>query len=416
MGSLVLDNRGTITNCGAVGWIATHGSPMVGGLVGCNRGSMIDCYFDGWIVTHGEVKTEEDERISHVGGLVAYNGGLITNSLARGCVIGPAGLGGLVGVNEGRITDSYATCAVMGDTGSGGLAGQNSGSLCNCYASGWVEGQLRGGLVGMAGRYAGSAMNCLWDAEATNCPRSGAGMGFRHLDSAWATLSANGWTGDPNWVVVKDLDLADNYPRLAWEGTPGEMVGDYPWPIFLHGSGTESDPYLIRTDRELEGLCRCSIYWDKHFVLANDVDIGFTPEFSPIGVCAGSSFSGTFDGQGHVIRNLSTNTIDNGEATAWNWGLFGYVTGEVRNLVLEDFRFTGGKNCCRVGLLAGTSEGVIKNCSVTGSIAVGENSQFIGGLIGVDVGQTSDCEAAVTIEAGAGSTDIGELVGTNRPD
>jgi hypothetical protein len=417
MGSLVLDNRGVIMNCGAVGWIAAYESPQVGGLVGYNRGSIINCYFDGWVITRWEAKTEEDERMSQVGGLVAYNGegGLIVNSFARGCVIGPAGLGGLAGINEGRIMDSYATCAVVGGVGSGGLVARNYGSLRNCYASGWVDGPMRGGLVGMAGRYAGSAVNCRWYTKATNCLRSGAGMALAYPDSALTDLALNGWAGDPNWVMMKGEGLSDNYPRLAWEGTPGEMVPEYPLPIFLWGSGTESDPYLIRNQWELACLCAYSVYWDRHFVLANDIDIGFTPEFSPIGVCAGSSFSGTFDGQGHRIRNLSTDTIDNGEATTWNWGLFGYVTGEVRNLVLENFRLTGGVNCCRVGLLAGTSEGVITNCSATGSIAVGEDSQFIGGLIGYNYGKVSDCEATVGIEAGAGSTDIGALTGADHP-
>jgi hypothetical protein len=138
-------------------------------------------------------------------------------------------------------------------------------------------------------------------------------------------------------------------------------------------------------------------------------------DYSPIGVCSGTSFSGTFDGQGHVIRDLRTDWWANDEATAWNFGLFGYVTGEVRNLVLENFYMTGGMNSRRVGLLAGTCEGVIENCSATGFIGVGENSRFIGGLIGVDVGQVSDCEATVTIEAGAGSTDIGGLVGASYP-
>lgn len=414
-GGLATVNFGTISNCGAIGWIATSRISTVGGLVGDNWGSIVNCYFDGWVGASWEVRGVEDEGISpQAGGLVGYNGGSVANSFARGFVVGTTGVGGLVGHNGGTIDNCYATCTVIGDEGSGGLVSHNGGSLRNCYAIGRVMGQMRGGLVGMSGHYAGSATNCLWETYLTDCPRSGAGMGFPTLLHA-STFAVNGWAGDPNWVMKKDSTDFDSYPRLAWEGTPGEIIGEYSWWPFWQGSGTPSDPYVIETASDLKAMSGTTIYWDKHFVLADDVNYGVSYEFSPIGVCAGSSFSGTFDGNGHVIRDLRTQTAGEDEATVWNFGLFGYVTGEVRNLALENFYMMGGMNSRRVGLLAGTCEGVIENCSATGFIGVGENSRFIGELIGVDVGQVSDCEATVTIEAGAGSTDIGGLVGASAP-
>jgi hypothetical protein len=356
VGGLAMVNRGTISNCGATGWISTWRIILVGGLVGQNQGSIVNCYFDGWIGTNWEVRTIEDEGDSpHAGGLVGYNTGLIANSFARGYVVGRMGLGGLVGSNgyTGRITDSYATCTVIGDVGSGGLVSENWGSLRNCYANGWVMGQMRGGLVGMASRYSGSATGCLWDMFLTDCPRSGDGIGFPTLRSDRISMALNGWAGDPNWVVLIDPNNLDTYPRLAWEGTPGEIVPEYPVPRFDEGSGTQSDPYVIRTEEALRRMCRASIYWDKHFVLANDLDLWAAMNFSPIGICSGSSFSGTFDGNGHVIRNLREGAVNDGESPAWNFGLFGYVTGEVRNLTLENFGFAGGTNSCRVGIAGG---------------------------------------------------------------
>lgn len=281
-------------------------------------------------------------------------------------------------------------------------------------------GRLRGGLVGMAGEYRGSAINCLWDISRTHCPRSGAGMGFGTLLN-WIDPALNGWAGDPNWVMLKDWSNYDSFPRLAWEGTAGEIIAEYPWSPLWRGSGTQDDPYVIKTADDLEDLREASIYWDKHFVLADDVNYLSSWGFIPIGVCSGSSFSGTFDGNGHVIRGLWVDATVFGrdwteEATAWNLGLFGYVTGVVRNLILEDFHFAGGVHSRRVGLLAGTSEGVIESCSASGFVGVGKDSRFIGGLIGVDIGQVTDCEATVTIEAGEGSTDIGELVGASYPE
>ena len=32
----------------------------------------------------------------------------------------------------------------------------------------------------------------------------------------------NGWVGNPAWII----DSGNDYPRLVWEGTPGEPIPD----------------------------------------------------------------------------------------------------------------------------------------------------------------------------------------------
>jgi hypothetical protein len=253
----------------------------------------------------------------------------------------------------------------------------------------------------------------------TTCQTSGGGVGVDYLDVLSASVCAlNGWAGDPNWVVPVPSNY-NSYPRLAWEGTPGVLIPEYPGSLGLGGgSGTEDDPYVITSASALTDLCTTSILWGAHFILAADLDMETQREFSPIGVCKGSSFSGKFDGNGHVIRNLNLDFDEfipskpvPGEVAAWNLGVFGYVTGEVCNLRLENIQYVAGMNSKHVGLLAGTSEGVIRNCSATGSIRVGESSSRIGKLVGFSSGKISDCEATATVEAGEGSTDIGGLAG-----
>ncbi|MEN6337181.1 MAG: GLUG motif-containing protein, partial [Phycisphaerales bacterium] len=318
VGGLAASNAGTISNCAVIGWITTARIPTVGGLVGANLGRIANCYFDGWVGASWEIEaTERENLFPHVGGLAGYNSGLITNSLSRGVVVGRAGCGGLAGRNEGTINNCYSTCMVIGDVGSGGLVADNWGSLRNCYASGLVMGQLRGGLVGMAGQCTGSARNCVWGITETDCLRSGAGVGFEG-DIGWTHFAYSGWSGDPNWVVVTDNAAADRHPRLVWEGAPGQVIPKDPSAVFQGGSGTKGDPYVIETTHDLENLAVRSILWDKHFVLANDLDYyGGYPQFSPIGICSGSSFSGSFDGNGHVIRNLSNDFTDSSKTTAW---------------------------------------------------------------------------------------------------
>ena len=97
----------------------------------------------------------------HVGGLVAYNHGTVTNSSAGGPADGGRGaydnVGGLVGINYGTISASRATGNSAGGSGSydsvGGLIGLNYGTVIANYATGTVNGgsgdqEQVGGLIG----------------------------------------------------------------------------------------------------------------------------------------------------------------------------------------------------------------------------------------------------------------------------
>ena len=75
-----------------------------------------------------------------------------------------------------------------------------------------------------------------------------------------------------------------------------------------------------------------------------------------------SSFSGTFDGNGHTITyqaQFSTSSP--------NIGLFGSVSGTIKNLTLNASVTIsdGGTNWVNVGLLCGTLTGTLENCHAT---------------------------------------------------
>lgn len=82
--------------------------------------------------------------------------------------------------------------------------------------------------------------------------------------------------------------------------------------------------YVISTGYELAWLSANSN--GKSAVLTDDIDLaGFT--FTPIGLATASAFNGTFDGQGHSVKNLYVNR------TAANAGLFGYINAAtIKNL------------------------------------------------------------------------------------
>ncbi len=131
-----------IINCHALG--SVKGGIRLGGLVGSNSGAAISLSS-----ASGQVEGSYD-----IGGLVGISEASITDSQARGDVVGTGRAGGLVGTlksDSASIKNSYASGQVSGDNAVGGLVGQISGnpSISNCYAQGDVDGQNNiGGLIG----------------------------------------------------------------------------------------------------------------------------------------------------------------------------------------------------------------------------------------------------------------------------
>ena len=144
----------------------------------------------------------------------------------------------------------------------------------------------------------------------------------------------------------------------------------------------------------------------KTFYLTSDLDLGAyceanmaTGGWDPIAYI--NQFKGTFDGNGHVIKNLK---ID--RETANYQGLFGCVTaGELKNIGLENIDVKG-RNA--VGGLVGGSTNIIANCYVTGKVC-GEGL-FIGGLSGsVSGSAVSNSYASVSVFTSESSTQVGDV-------
>lgn len=114
----------------------------------------------------------------------------------------------------------------------------------------------------------------------------------------------------------------------------------------------------------------------------------------------------TFDGGGHVIRNL---TILNGLTDDLPQGLFGTLgVGEVRNLRFENpkFRYFNGLT----GVLAGEAfDSTVSNVSVTGGSMFVNNNSWVGGLVG-HCALTSITESFTNFDIRASGV-VGGLVG-----
>ena len=153
----------------------------------------------------------------------------------------------------------------------------------------------------------------------------------------------------------------------------------------MTGSGTETDPYQISTADQLK------LFRDKVnnatkepdtkicAELTEDIDLN-GEAWTPIGIgefvyWGIRSYSGTFDGKGHTIKNLSI------DSSAQNVGLFGYVYGgTIRNLTVsgsvKGTGYTGGIAGAADG---GTFENCANLCEVQGGTTENDTT---GGIIG----------------------------------
>jgi hypothetical protein len=180
-------------------------------------------------------------------------------------------------------------------------------------------------------------------------------------------------------------------------------------------NGSAEYPYLIEDVNDFDAFAADSNLWASgvHTKLMCDVDLDPTLPGREIYTQApiagtinsmffeGTEFSGSFDGNGHVVRNLTVDGVH-------FCGLFGILNpgSEVKDLGMEDVSITGSDN---VGGVAGINLGSIIGCYSTGEVT---GDHFAGGLTGGNSnGIITNCysTAAVTVTR----DDVGGLVGIN---
>ncbi|MFP3152934.1 InlB B-repeat-containing protein [Lachnospiraceae bacterium ZAX-1] len=145
------------------------------------------------------------------------------------------------------------------------------------------------------------------------------------------------------------------------------------------------------------------------YVLIEDIDLS-GGEWTPIG-SLGAPFTGTFDGQGHVIKKM---TITGDVAHA---GLFGYVQQvTVKNVGMEEGNLGTGVSVGGIVGFAGIGSNTISNCYNTGAISSpysGNSNSHAGGIVGESLRITiSDCYNTGDISASpCENSDAGGIAG-----
>ena len=453
-------NRGTIRKVKLTG-VKITGRDYTGGLAGRSDGTIIDCSVSGDVAGRNRVGVlagHTGGRIAdsgaagtvtgteYVGGLVGYmSGGMVERSSASVNVSASLSVGGLAGYmsSDSRIIHSGATGTVAGKTDTGGFVGKMSGVVERSYATGTVAGKTdTGGFVGemsggmierscatgnvSSGNRSGGFAGCLNNATLKNCFATGnvtkasytAGLvGGSHsagvvIENCY-TASNNdeglhvGEATVRNSYYNKDLapyagksdygrtteEMAKTETYSGWDFENIWVMGEAGYPILCGFESVAGAGWIeISTAEQLDAVRGNPL---GNYRLVSDIDLSGM-EWMPIGTTA-MPFAGLFDGNGYEIKNLTVVLSESDYV-----GLFGVNRGTISNMKLTGVKITGRDY---TGGVAGRSDGVIVNCSVSGDI-VGKH--YLGVLTGYTGGRIADADAAGTV---TGISHAGGLVG-----
>ena len=189
------------------------------------------------------------------------------------------------------------------------------------------------------------------------------------------------------------ITLSGTTPSLSIAGTPYSVINT----LGVAGSTTGTD---------LQGL---NGGLPGHYALGSNINAAATAGwnggagFTPIGTLA-ATFTGTFDGLGHTISNLTVN-----QPSTPNVGVFGYTGAgaAIRNVGLVGGSVTGAAGTG--GLVGNNGPGVpISGSYTTGNVS---GAAGAGGLVGSNTtGAISNSYATGSVSGAAGT---GGLVGSN---
>ena len=151
----------------------------------------------------------------------------------------------------------------------------------------------------------------------------------------------------------------------------------------LEKDGYEIDDegnYTVNSEAGLLAWAESEDVLNADCALAADITFTNGTNWTPIGNDNETPYNGEFDGRGHTISGLNVTAGENGT------GMFGSMSGTVKNLKLENVSINGGSNA---GGIAGSNGGTITGCMVTGMVS---GINYVGGVVGyIESGTVEDC-------------------------
>ncbi|MCR5433579.1 MAG: hypothetical protein K6F20_04180 [Bacteroidaceae bacterium] len=335
---------------------------------------------------------------------------------------------GIYGCNNGNagtphILNCYVTGHVTGARESAqvcGWMGANGSEIIGCWAIGEIDGVYNTAAGAGDAFYrgtAGTAANCFSNASARNNTVDT----YREADakSGKMTFQLNqGETENPAWYQTLGED-----PLPVFDSTHGIVYmredGTYtnaPSGLAMY-DGTEENPFRIES---VEQFCQLIDYLKpsqmNYVVLENDLDMDAVNEWIPLFNYSAPTDEQPypfidFDGQNHVIRNLTCKT----EGSYDYPGLFGVLCGNVRNLGVEnaDIASAGGTGIL-AGYLGHSKYGkpcYVENVWVTGKVSA---AGYCGGMFGNIGGESHITNSYANVEVTGESDLTGGIIGRVR--
>lgn len=219
------------------------------------------------------------------------------------------------------------------------------------------------------------------------------------------------------------------FASVLWMPSQADDLLDFEFPS--GGKGTEADPFRMNTIADFRYLHQWVMggvnFQGYYFCMQNDVDFASADKVDFAGgnfVAIGetsygySSFSGTFDGKGHTIKNMKVIRQTVTEQGLWgianNAALFGYLKdATVKNIIIdENSAFTA--QTYKASIAAQCEHSTISGCvsyahvSASTGPTAGIVAQVYGDSDGTRPSTISDCRFAGTVE---GSNYTGGIVG-----
>ena len=147
-------------------------------------------------------------------------------------------------------------------------------------------------------------------------------------------------------------------------------------------------------------------YSGQTITLTADIDLS-GKDWTPIGTTT-NEFSGTFNGQGHTVGNMSITSY-----YTMN-GLFGYIAGAaISNLSVSGSITVGGNGTGAIAALADGSPSTIQNCH--SSVDINTSTGAVGGIIGYAAsGMLSITNCCNTGNISSNNNAIGGICGSTR--
>lgn len=436
----------TVENCFNMADMTFNAQECVGGLIGAimnDAGAVhriVNCYNAGNVTLNSPAGITTNPNYA-VGGLVGYftdGANTVENCYNTGNIsvnsYGTAGsnvnyaVAGLVGVNAWGVGPTvYTNCA-------------NSGTVSVTYSDGGTLPVNVGAILGFANKAANVSIDNTNKYTNTNIGAVGTSEDNYLVSAAvpadTVTLPLEnglflksiaqdsgsqdeGNTKKDTYTPANDAEKARYEAASKWDGSVYSVTKDSEIYTF-EGNGTKSSPYLLNSASDVAKLAanvrytsEDTNYLGKYFKLTCDIDLQ-NKEWLGIGGCFGGvrwcadpksvpdktlwdyeMFSGTFDGDGHVIYNfnLADETQDGSAITANGFfGYAGYATITNLGIVNGNVEMT---NASRIGALIGASRHdlTLENCfnraNLTFKYTASGTEIRVGGLMGAVMNDAS---------------------------